>query len=109
MKGNDKTGTWYEFKRNGELFLILNYNSGKVSGIAQEYFKGYLIGEYLFDDGLMDGVAKAYYPSGRVISNVESFEKGKSRGINLYFDSVGIVKEISVNDSVFYNSHNITE
>jgi antitoxin component YwqK of YwqJK toxin-antitoxin module len=98
-----KSGTWYEFKESGELHLILQYESGKIVGTVKEYNNGGLVGEHQFKNGVLEGTSISYLPSKGGIKYIESFVKGKPEGLNIYFDSVGVVREIIFNDSLIYS------
>lgn len=89
-----KIGTWYEFDQYGYLNFIFNYEDGQLSGKAYEYRRGKLFGEYHFENGKLSGASIRYQSSNQQLLDIENYFEGKPKGIQLYFDSLGILSSI---------------
>ncbi len=95
-----KVGTWYEFDEDGYLNFIFNYKDGKLTGDAYEYRKGKLFGEYHFKNGRLNGSSIRYRLTNQQILDIENYFKGKPKGIQLYFDSLGVLNSIENGNGV---------
>ncbi len=115
ISNNLPDGVWRTYYPNGNLKSVVNYDAGKVDGVAFFYFddnketkkleinfdNDVMEGKYqefypngaqkatlFYDDGKLHGDAEFYYPTGR-IKIQGKYKKGKKRGKWIFFDENG--------------------
>jgi hypothetical protein len=94
IKNHKPVGFWRTYYPSGNLESVVYYDDGEVTGEAFFYYDGkpsVKKAEMTFEDDLLHGVYKEYYPNGARKAEL-NYKNGKLHGEALYFYTTGKLK-----------------
>ncbi len=98
-ENNPITGTIRRYK---DGYLIRDYvaQDGYLEGVSRAYYKnGNTKTERSYKKGILDGSVNEYNEEGELIENI-SYKNGKKEGIASYYDEDNIIKVIYIEDAM---------
>ncbi|WP_235298397.1 toxin-antitoxin system YwqK family antitoxin [Portibacter marinus] len=83
-------GPYMEFNNRGQVEKRVTYVNNQYHGLYSEYKFGRPIKEYMYDEGILDGVSKEYSDRGKLTKET-GYKEGKIHGTYRQYDEEGNV------------------
>lgn len=83
-------GPYMEFNKRGQIEKRVTYLNNQIHGLYAEYKFGRPLKEYIYDNGVLNGVSKEYSDRGKLVKET-SYKNGELHGTTSQYDEEGNV------------------
>ena len=87
VNGN-MNGPYIELNNRGQIEKRITYLNNQIHGLYAEFKFGRPLKEFLYDNGILDGVSKEYNDRGKLVKET-SYKQGKLHGNIIQYDEEG--------------------